>query len=156
MSLLKPKRTRGNTSRRQAGSTRPGRSTRPTRTTRPPRPPRRRLPRLPLGFGRLLAILLFTVVTATLGLYQVYSQYQVVRLGYVLDQDLFEHRARREVAKRLELSISAYKHPSLVTSYATDQLEMHQPTNNDEFVVPTPTDPRAGATPSAPPEEVRP
>ncbi len=105
---------------------------------------RRRGARLRWGLGPFLGIGLFTVVTTTAGIYQVYSQYQVIRMAYVLDQDLFELRRATETHKRLNLSIASYKHPLAVQTLARDALDMHAPTVHEELIVPS------GAAPEPP------
>lgn len=98
---------------------------------------RRQGPRLGLGLTRLILVLGFTVAITGLGIYAVYSQYQVVRLGYSLDQDLFEHRRELEAVKRLELTIASYKHPRAVSEFAEKDLKMRQTDNRDELIVPS-------------------
>jgi cell division protein FtsL len=85
-----------------------------------------------------MMVIIFTVVTASMGVYLVYSQYQVIRLGYVIDQDLAEYRRQLETVKRLELSIASYKHPKAVTALAEQELDMRVPHYTEEFTVPDP------------------
>ncbi len=92
--------------------------------------------RLSHGFGRMLMVIILTFITTSVGLYLVYSQYQVVRMGYVIDQDLFEYRREMETRKRLQLSIASYKHPEMVPVFAKNHLNMRPPTLNEEFVIP--------------------
>ena len=92
--------------------------------------------RLPSGFGPMAMLIALTVVTTTVGIYLVYSQYQVVRMGYVIDQDLFEYRREMEIRKRLQLSIASFKHPQTVPEFAKTHLNMRPPTLNQEFVIP--------------------
>lgn len=103
----------------------------------PTRPPRARLG---WGLGRLLALVAFTVVMTGLGVYQVHRHYQLIRVGYDLDADLFENRRLREVHKRLELSLSAYKDPLAVRTLAEERLGMKAPGPLDELVIPRPED----------------
>lgn len=114
---------------------------RPSNATLEPAAPRKRRRRrsgLRLGLGQLLLVLGFTVATTAAGVYTVYSQYQVVKLGYALDQQLFDYRRELEASKRLNLSISSYKHPSAVRAFADEALDMRQPSNADELIVPAP------------------
>ena len=100
---------------------------------------KRRQLRLSFGFGPLFLVILFTVVTAAMGSYLVHSQYEVVRMGYIIDQDLAEYRRQLETVKRLELSIASYKHPKSVTALAEQELDMRAPKYTEEFTVPDPT-----------------
>lgn len=109
----------------------------PTKRFRPGFP-RRRRGGLTWGVGRFIALVAFTVVMTGAGIYQVYSHYQVVKLGYVLDQDLFDYRRRMERHKRLKLSIASYKHPTSVGVFAVDELGMRPPGPRDELTVPNP------------------
>lgn len=113
----------------------------------------RRAPRLHLGMGQLAVVLVLTVVTASLGIYKVHQQYQVIRLGYLLDQDRFDLREELETYKRLRLSVASYEHPTTVTAMARKQLDMRPPRPTDELLVPAPSDtaPAAAAPPSHPP-----
>lgn len=95
--------------------------------------------RLSLGVAPFVATLVVMVMTVGAGIYQVYSQYQVIRMGYAIDDELFEVRRQTETEKRLRLSIATYKHPDVVQAFATEELEMKQPTPRDEFLVPDPT-----------------
>ncbi len=92
--------------------------------------------RLSFGFGRMLMVIVLTVLTTSVGIYLVYSQYQVVRMGYVIDQDLFDYRREMETRKRLQLSIAGYKHPEMVPAFAKNHLDMRPPTLNEELVIP--------------------
>lgn len=96
--------------------------------------------RLAWGLGRLLALVAFTAVMTGLGVYQVHRHYQLIRVGYDLDADLFEHRRLLEVQKRLELSLSAYKDPLAVRALAEERLGMKAPGPLDELVIPRPED----------------
>jgi cell division protein FtsL len=101
---------------------------------------KRRQLRLSFGFGPLLMVIIFTVVTAAMGSFLVHSQYEVVRMGYIIDQDLTEYRRQLETVKRLELSIASYKHPKSVTALAEQELDMRTPEYTEEFMVPDPSD----------------
>jgi len=114
--------------------------------------------------GQLAIVLVFTVVTASLGIYKVHQQYEVIRLGYLLDQDRFDLREELETYKRLRLSVASYEHPTTVTTMARKQLDMRPPRPTDELLVPAPSDEapapasRSGiapdaATPTDPPRE---
>ncbi len=109
----------------------------------------RRAPRLHLGMGQLAVVLVLTVVTASLGIYKVHQQYEVIRLGYLLDQDRFDLREELETYKRLRLSVASYEHPTTVNTMASKQLEMQPPRPTDELLVPSPShQPPAPGTPS--------
>ena len=112
----------------------------PLEPVEPTKKKRRRRSRLSLGIGTLLLVLGFTVATTAAGIYTVFSQYQVVKMGYAIDQELFEFRRALEANKRLRLSISSYKHPSAVNAFADEALDMRQPSNADELIVPQPED----------------
>lgn len=101
-----------------------------------PKRAKRKGPRLQLGMGRLFSVLVFTVALTALGIYQVSAQHDVIRMGYLLDQELFTYRRLQEVRKRLDLAAASHKHPAAVTDYAADKLEMREPSNRDQFVVP--------------------
>lgn len=92
--------------------------------------------RLRLGLGALLTVLTFTVATTAVGIYTVHRQYEVVKMGYAIDQRLFEYRRALEANKRLRLSLGSYKHPTSVAAFADETLDMRQPTNTDELIVP--------------------
>ena len=100
---------------------------------------KRRHLRLSFGFGPLFMVILFTLVTAAMGSYLVHSQYEVIRMGYIIDQDLTEYRRQLETVKRLELSIASYKHPKSVTALAEQELDMRVPEYTEEFTVPDPS-----------------
>lgn len=101
-----------------------------------PAPRHQRAPRLRWGVGRLLALIAFTVVMTGLGIYQVHKHYQLIRVGYSLDQDLFDYRRLTEAKKRLELALSAYKDPLAVRAFAEDELGMKVPGPEDELHIP--------------------
>ncbi len=101
---------------------------------------RRRQLRLSFGFGPLFLVILFTLTTAAMGSYLVHSQYEVIRMGYIIDQDLTEYRRQLETVKRLELSIASYKHPKSVTALAEQELDMRVPEYTEEFTVPNPVE----------------
>lgn len=101
-------------------------------------PDKRQRLRLSFGFGPLFMVIFFTVVTAAMGSYLVHSQYEVIRMGYIIDQDLAEYRRQLETVKRLELSIASYKHPKSVTALAEQELDMRPPQYTEEFTVPDP------------------
>ncbi len=107
--------------------------------------------RLPFGVGRLLLLVGFTVFVAGLGVYQVYAQYQVVTVAYVLDHDRLEHQRLSEIEKRLSLSLSTYKDPTAVRTFAESELDMRVPTSRDEFHVPGDDVVRPRPGPSPPP-----
>ena len=71
-------------------------------------------------------------------------------LGYLLEQDLFSYRRLQEVRKRLDLAAASHKHPATVTDYAADKLDMRDPSNRDQFVIPM------GEPPYEPSEEYDP
>ncbi|TNF35399.1 MAG: hypothetical protein EP329_06230 [Deltaproteobacteria bacterium] len=119
----------------------------------------RRAPRLRWGVGRLLVLIAFTVVMTGAGIYQVHKHYQLIKVGYALDQDLFEYRRLTEAKKRLQLQLSAYKDPIAVRAFAEDELGMKVPGPEDELHIPRadegpPRQERLGQT--APHEEVTP
>ncbi len=95
------------------------------------------------GLGRFIALIVFTVGTASLGIWQVRRQYEVIESGYALDRNLFEYRRLLERQKRLNLLLSAYKDPSALQVFAEEELGMRNPLREDELHIP---DPRA-ATP---------
>ena len=99
---------------------------------------RQRGVRLRWGVGRLLALVTFTVVMTSVGLYQVHRHYQLVQVGYAIDQDLFEYRRLRETRKRLELELSAFKAPGTVREFAEKSLHMRRPSAQDELRIPDP------------------
>ncbi len=101
---------------------------------------RARGPRLSLGVGRFVALVCCTVVLTGLGLFQVNRQYEQIRLGYAIDEDLFEHRRLMEMQKRLRLSLASFNDPAAVKAFAEDELGMRSPGLNDEFFVPNPSD----------------
>jgi hypothetical protein len=117
------------------------------------RTPERRRRRLTFGVGRLLAVLAFTVVASTAGLYLVYQNYQVVRAGYLLDQELFRYRRELEIGRRLELQLALVKGRGEVTEKLKKELDMRRPTPADELLVPSP-DPEKVTT-AAPPAPLR-
>ena len=108
----------------------------------------RRRHRLGWGLGRFIALVIFTIVMTVFGLYQVSSQYDVVRLGYALDDDLFAYRQALESQKRLRLTLSTYRDPTAVRAFAEDVLGMKLPDHRDELVVPDPTDGKLAIAPN--------
>ena len=100
------------------------------------------------GFGRFLVIIAFTVGTASLGIWQVSRQYEVIAQGYHIDRNLFEYRRMLERQKRLRLLLSAYKDPTALQTFAEEELGMRNPGREDELFIPDMT----GAThPIVPP-----
>jgi len=94
--------------------------------------------RLTWGIGRLLAVLAFTVASSGTGLYLVHSNYQVVRAGYLLDQELFQYRRELEIKRRLQLELALRKDPQTVPERVQSELGMRRPGPADELLVPTP------------------
>lgn len=97
---------------------------------------RRRAVRVGWRVGRFAALALVMLAVTATGLYQVHQRYELVRLGYQLDEDRFEHRRLLETNKRLRLSLATWKDPTTVRAMAEDQLGMRQAEAYDEFVVP--------------------
>jgi cell division protein FtsL len=118
---------------------------------------RGKAPKAQLGWrsGRFVVLLLITVGVAAAGLYQVRARFEIVRLGYSVDAQRFEHRRLLEQNKRLRLSLATYEDPREVESYAREQLEMRPATDRDELIVPdgetVSAIPMAKAVPLVPP-----
>ncbi len=94
------------------------------------------VPRVSWRVGRFMGLVLVMLAVTLAGLYQVHQRYELIRLGYQLDEDRFEHRRLLETHKRLRLSLATWKDPTTVRALATDQLGMHRAEAYDEFVVP--------------------
>ncbi len=88
------------------------------------------------GLGRFLFIIAFTVGTASLGIWQVGRQYEVIARGYDIDRNLFEYRRMLERQKRLHLLLSAYKDPTALQTFAEEELGMRNPGREDELFIP--------------------
>ncbi|MCB9728827.1 MAG: cell division protein FtsL [Deltaproteobacteria bacterium] len=86
--------------------------------------------------GRFAALMLLTMGVAGAGLYQVRARFEIVRLGYAVDAQRFEHRRLLEQQKRLRLSLATFEDPRQVESYARQHLDMHEATERDELIVP--------------------
>lgn len=86
--------------------------------------------------GRFIALVLVMVGVTVAGIYQVHARYELVRLGYALDSDRFEHRRLLETQKRLRLSLATYKDPEAVRVLAEQRLGMRVAEQQDEFQVP--------------------
>jgi cell division protein FtsL len=103
-----------------------------------PRHTRRRGARLRIGWklGRFIGLVLVMVGVAAAGIYQVHARYELVRLGYALDNERFEHRRLLETHKRLRLSLASYQDPEAVRVMAEERLGMRVAGQEDELVVP--------------------
>jgi hypothetical protein len=107
------------------------------------------------GLGRFVALVAFTVGTASLGIWQVRRQYEVIEQGYAIDRNLFEYRRMLERQKRLHLLLSAYKDPTALQVFAEEELGMRTPGHEDELFIPDPSAavrvvaPAHGSTPSS-------
>lgn len=86
--------------------------------------------------GRFALLMLVTMGVAAAGLYQVRARFEIVRLGYAVDAQRFEHRRLLEQQKRLRLSLATYEDPREVESYAHEHLDMRAATDRDELIVP--------------------
>ncbi|MEZ4266099.1 MAG: cell division protein FtsL [Myxococcota bacterium] len=104
--------------------------------------------------GRFALLMLVTMGVAAAGLYQVRARFEIVRLGYAVDAQRFEHRRLLEQQKRLRLSLATYEDPREVESYARQNLDMRTATDRDELIVPdgasAPTVPMATTLPVHP------
>ena len=96
------------------------------------------------GLGRFFFLILFTVGFASVGIWQVRRQYEVIARGYAVDRDLFEHRRLVERQKRLSLLLSAYKDPTALRSFAEEDLGMRMPSRDEELFIPEPNEPQGG------------
>jgi len=120
----------------------------PSPETRPPAgPTRRRKIGQSWGLGPFLFLVLFTFGLASLGIWQVRRQYQVVAMGYEIDRDLFEYRRLLERQKRLTLLLSAYKDPTALQTFAEEDLGMRTPARDDELHIPDGPDPKDALRP---------
>jgi len=90
------------------------------------------------GIGRFVFLIAFTVGFASLGVWQVHRQYDVIASGYAIDRDLFEYRRLLEKHKRLSLLLSAYKDPTALRIFAEEDLGMTAPGSTDELFVADP------------------
>ncbi|MGM0576595.1 MAG: hypothetical protein ACQEXJ_12770 [Myxococcota bacterium] len=104
---------------------------------------RRRVPRLGWRGGRFLAAVFVMAALTAAGIYQVHQRYQVVRLGYALDDARFDHQRLLEQRKRLRLALSTYKDPVAVRELAREHLDMKEAEPRDELIVPEPDHVRA-------------
>lgn len=107
------------------------------------------------GLGRILFLIAFTIGFASLGIWQVRRQYDVIASGYAIDRDLFEYRRLLERHKRLSLLLSAYKDPTALRIFAEEDLGMSAPGRERELFIPDPNDaaPLAPDAPLTPPSE---
>ena len=94
-------------------------------------------PRLGWRAGRFLAIVLITVGMSAAGLYQVHDRYEVVRLGYTLDDARKSQQQLLENQKRLRLRYDTATHPNQVSVRAAD-LQMKRAGAREEYLVPNP------------------
>ena len=94
-------------------------------------------PRLGWRAGRFLAILLVTIGVSGAGIYQVHDRYQVVRLGYALDDARKTQQELLENQKRLRLRYDTKTHPNKVAVQAAD-LQMKRAGAREEYLVPDP------------------
>lgn len=119
-----------------------------------PAPRRRRLGQS-WGLGRFVLLIAFSIGFASLGIWQVRRQYEVIAQGYEIDRDLFEYRRLRERQKRLQLLLSAYKDPTALQIFAEEELGMRQPARDQELFIPDPRDAQAlvPSTPAAPDDD---
>ena len=90
------------------------------------------------GLGRFLFLIAFTIGFASLGIWQVRRQYDVIASGYAIDRDLFEYRRLLERQKRLNLLLSAYKDPTALRMFAEEDLGMAMPSRDQELTIPDP------------------
>ncbi len=101
-----------------------------------PRTSKRKGTQLRWRSGRLALLMLVTMGVAAAGLYQVRARFEIVRLGYAVDAQRFEHRRLLEQQKRLRLSLATYEDPREVERYALQNLDMRAATDRDELIVP--------------------
>jgi transcription initiation factor TFIID subunit TAF12 len=87
--------------------------------------------------GRFLSIVLLTVGMSAAGIYQVHDRYEVVRLGYALDDARQAQQSLLESQKRLRLRYDTTTHPNQVTARAAD-LQMKRAGAREEYLVPNP------------------
>lgn len=92
------------------------------------------------GLGRFLFLIAFTIGFASLGIWQVRRQYEVIASGYAIDRDLFEYRRLLERHKRLSLLLSAYKDPTALRIFAEEDLGMTAPGRERELYIPDPSE----------------
>lgn len=118
-----------------------------------PTPRRRRLAQS-WGLGRFVLLIAVSIGFASLGIWQVGRQYEVVAQGYEIDRDLFEYRRLRERQKRLQLLLSAYKDPTALQVFAEEELGMSMPSRDQELFIPDPRD--AAALVTTPPSPAPP
>ena len=94
-------------------------------------------PRLGWRVGRFLSIVLLTVGMSAAGIYQVHDRYEVVRLGYALDDARQAQQSLLESQKRLRLRYDTTTHPNQVAARAAD-LQMKRAGAREEYLVPNP------------------
>ena len=94
-------------------------------------------PRLGWRIGRFLAIILLTIGMSAAGLYQVHDRYEVVALGYSIDDARKSQQELLENQKRLRLRYDTATHPNHVKTRAHDLL-MKQAGAREEYLVPDP------------------
>jgi cell division protein FtsL len=69
----------------------------------------------------------FVTVLSLLGMYRVWTQYQVYSLGQDLSRETLQYRSAREENQKLTLELSTLKEARVVRSRAEQRLGMHQP-----------------------------
>lgn len=94
-------------------------------------------PRLGWRVGRFLSIVLLTVGMSAAGIFQVHDRYEVVRLGYALDDARQAQQSLLESQKRLRLRYDTTTHPNQVAARAAD-LQMKRAGAREEYLVPNP------------------
>ena len=94
-------------------------------------------PRLGWRVGRFLSILLLTIGMSAAGIYQVHDRYEVVDLGYSIDDARQSQQELLENQKRMRLRYDTTTHPNHVKTRAHD-LQMKQAGAREEYLVPDP------------------
>jgi len=88
----------------------------------------------------------FVTVLSLLGMYRVWTQYQVYSLGQDLSRETLQYRSAREENQKLTLELSTLKEARVVRSRAEQRLGMHQPAPQDVVEIRVQTN-RVEATP---------
>ena len=73
----------------------------------------------------------FVTLLSLLGMYRVWTQYQIYSIGQDLSRETLQYRAAREENQKLTLELSTLKEARVIRSRAEQRLGMYQPAPQD-------------------------
>ena len=96
---------------------------------------KKKVMRAPRGIREFLVALAICAVLVSMGLYRVWSQYQVIELGRELSESSSRFTELNETQRKLRLELSAAKRIDAIRTLAEDRFDMKIPERRDYIVV---------------------